>query len=174
MKRIFTLIMIAGVVYLSSCGNGANDKIAVIPAPDSTSKGSKFQISFGSETFFLNDYTLNKIPTVSLFASDIYNATDSMWHARIEVTDRTNKQISLILNVDNPIIGDTSVATFYVTKNTSTLSDYSNGENKTYAISVGSYVNITQATYPIKGDLFLTLYYNHDTLQATGNFLIYY
>jgi hypothetical protein len=174
MKRFFTFIILAGIIYLSSCGNGANSTVAVLPLPDSTTKGSKFQVSFGSQSFLINDYNVNQIPQFVLFASDVYNATDSMWHARIQVTDRTNKNISMNLNLDNPIISGTSTGSFFVTKNTSTFTDYSNGDNKVYTVAIGSSVDITQSSYPIEGILYLTLYHNHDTINATGNFHIYY
>src|SRR5206468_4742002 len=76
MKHILTLLLVSGVIYLSSCGNGANDPIPVLPKADSASYGSYLSIWFQSDTFFIRDLTLNGIPAVTIHSSATYNATD--------------------------------------------------------------------------------------------------
>jgi hypothetical protein len=175
MKNIFVLLLICGIVGLSSCGNGGNSPTPVIAGPDSTSKGGNLEITFvndsgTTEHFNIIDYVKSNVAIYSLYASAIYSATDSLYHLKVQVVDYKMKQIGLYLELTNT----TATGLYYVRTNSSTFTDYSRGQNLTYGISVGSTVNITQASYPIEGSFNLGMYHNHDVIPATGSFKIYY
>ncbi len=178
MKNIFTLLVCFGIIYLSSCSKNNSSTIVVAPEADSISKGGFVQISFNAapapgtpESFYFNDYKKGGWAIYSLYATDIYNATDSFWHVHVQLADQKSKQLSFTYDG----IGLAAAGTFVANTNTSTLIDYSTGTNLTYAISKdNSYVSITQATYPIQGTFNFTLYNNFYTTIASGNFKIYY
>ncbi len=175
MKRIVTFLMLTGIIYLSSCGNGNNDSLPVVPVADTMSKGGFIQLSYVNDSglissFSINDVTIRNVAYYSLFASDIYNATDSLWHCKIQLTDLKMQQLAFTVN----LINTSSTGTFTVTTNNSGFIDYTHGENITYSIYAGSTVEITQSSYPIQGNFNLILYKNHVTYPATGSFKIYY
>jgi hypothetical protein len=170
MKNILTLLLVSGVIYLSSCGNGANDPVPVVPIADSTTTGSYFSIWFQSDTFFIRDVSLNGIPAVTLRSSAIYNATDSMWECRVKLNDVGHTRINLDITATNT----SPTGSYTVKDNSSTLTDFSHGENKTYSIGIGSVINLSQSSYPIIGQMSLTLYYNHTTTYANDTFKIYH
>ncbi|MCD6013696.1 MAG: hypothetical protein K0Q79_3558 [Flavipsychrobacter sp.] len=175
MKRIFALLLISGIVYLSSCGDGGNDPLPPVVKPDSTSKGDTFIVNYASlsgtpRNFLIVDYVKNNSPYYEMYASVIYNATDSLWHCRIQLIDNKMKKLSLKLALTNT----SPTGTFTIPDNTSTFIDYTEGSNATYEVSMsGSSVNITHATYPIQGTYTLTLYRNFKTYTAYGQFKIF-
>lgn len=168
MKHIFTIFLISSVIYLSSCGNGANDPLPKTAVADSFSDGSYLSIWFLSDTFYIHDLTLNGVATVAMHASDIYNANDSMWQCHVQLIDAPRNQMALNVTA----YGSSSTGIFTVTDNSSTLTDYSHGENKTYSIGIGSVISITSNQYPIKGTMNLTLNYNYTTTYANDSFKI--
>jgi hypothetical protein len=177
MKSIVTIILLlAGILCLSSCSNKDTKTINYthVPSADSVSKGSTLTIALGTiDTFTLTDLTVTATPIEFLYASDIFNVNDSFWMATILVTDYRLKQIALNLNATNTNPNHIDTGYYYVTTNNSTLTDYSKGENKTYTVTIGSWLHITRSYSPVIGTMSLNLYYNHATITATGNFSIY-
>lgn len=171
MRRIFTVVMLAGLCYLSAC---SEDGTSVTPMStnDTVSKGGYMQIAFGTKSFLLEDLVVNNSPVHTLYASLLSSPPDNYFTARIIAKDEKSKTVTLNLTLKNSSTVPTGV--YQVVENNSTLSDYSSGQNRNYAISVGSYIDITSSSYPIKGTLHLNLYYNHQTIPATGDFKIYY
>jgi hypothetical protein len=178
MKNIFTVILALCILYLSSCYNssgGNNSTLIPTPVVDSQSKGGNIQVTFindssVTENFFINDYTLNGKPGYSLYATVVYNHTDSLWHLNLQAIDQKTSRVALIFNgTDTAASG-----TFTNTANTSTFTDYTNGHTITYSILVGSTVNITQSSYPIQGTFAFNLSHNYFTTLATGSFIVYY
>lgn len=175
MKRLFTLLLISGIIYLSSCGDGGNDKLPAIVQPDSLSKGDSLFFNYASasgsaKSFVINDYSINNSPYYEMYASVTYNKTDSLWHCKLQLIDNKLKRFALKLSLVSP----TQTGTFTFPDNSSTFIDYTEGDNTTYEVAqAGSSVNITQATYPIRGDISLVLYRNFKTMNGYGNFKIY-
>ena len=168
MKNIFTLLLLSGVFYLSSCGNGANDPIPYVPPADTIKNGSYFSAWFLNDQFFIWDLKVNNVPVYNLHSSVIYNSTDSLWECRVFCTDFTKKQ----MDISFMAVGTSPTGTYTVVDNKSTLTDYSHGENKTYSIGIGSVVTLSQSSYPVKGLMNLTLNYNHNTVYANDTFKI--
>src|SRR6185295_8391453 len=99
--------------------------------------------SFGSRSFMIYDLVVRNSPVHTLGAS--INATDqndTLWIAQIQLEDHLYKTISMNMtgynNTSNAAIG-----TYVIRDNSSTLSDYSDGQNRIYSISIGSTFNIT-------------------------------
>lgn len=178
MKNIFTLIMVLGILHLSSCysvSGGNNNTVIPTPVVDSQSKGGNIQVTFindssVTENFFINDYTLNGKPGYSIYATVAYNHTDSLWHLNIQAIDQEVSRIAMIFNGTST----TATGTYTNTSNTSTLTDYTNGHVVTYSILVGSTVTITQSSYPVQGTFGFNLSHNYFTTQATGSFNVYF
>jgi hypothetical protein len=178
MKSIFTSLTCCFIVLISSCSKDSGSGIAAPDVADSISKGGFVQVSFYAaptpgtpESFYFNDYTKGGWAVYSLYATTTYNASDSMWHLHLQLTDQKSKQLSF--SYDG--IGVAAVGTYVAKTNTSTLTDFSTGTNYTYAISRdNSTVNVTQATYPMQGTINFTLYKNSYTTNATGSFTIYH
>lgn len=176
MKNILTLLVISAVIFLASCGNGGNDSnIHTTPIPDSSSKGGFIAISFTNDSsvtegFNIYDLMKNNWAVYALYASVVYNHTDSLWHCSVQLADQKSQQLGIIFNGT----GASSIGDYFVTTNTCTVIDYSHGQNTTYTIAPGSSVNITQASFPIEGTINFVLYRNHFSTTATGNFKIYY
>ena len=182
MKNIISLFLVSGIIYLSSCSNGGNDSIAVTPAPDSTSKGSSFFISIpyrndlGAsviENDSIYDYIKNNVVVYALFANAAYNASDSLWHLKLQVLDQKIQKMELNITA----INTAATGNYTITTNNSTVSFYKKGKNydyTTYSVLTGSTVNITQSSYPVQGTMDLHLCNNHDTIPATGSFKIFY
>jgi hypothetical protein len=180
MKHNFTLILFAALVGLASCGSGGEKitNILALPVADSVSKGSEFQITFNntgtdSETFNMYDLTENNSPVHAMSATVIMNPQDSFWTANIEVTDYLAKQVSLNLNV----VRDStfSYGVYNVIANNSTLTDYSLGQNRVYAVTTGSTVTLTLVSPSvITGTFNFNLLYNYQFNTATGSFTIYH
>lgn len=174
MKNFFTsLLLLSGVLYLSSCSNkvdGTTNSL-IIPPEDSVTVNSTIILYYNNDTFVIHDLTVKNLPIESFFASDPYNPTDSIWTTTIVLTDYLKKQISLNLTANRD--SSSALGIYYVTTNSSTLTDYTNGENRVYSIMEGSYLTITASNYPITGTMALTLRYNNDTIPATGTFSIY-
>ncbi len=175
MKRILALLLLSGIVYLSSCGDGGNDPLPTVVKPDSTSKGDTMVINYtgmfsGSKNFTILDYVKNNSPYYEMYASVVYNKTDSLWHCKLQLIDNKLKKCAMKLS----LVGPTQTGTFSIPDNTSTFIDYTDGTNTTYEISqTGSNVNIIQATYPIRGTFNLILYRNYNTYNANGSFKIF-
>ncbi len=174
MRKIFALLLLAGTVYLSSCGNGGNDKLPIVPAADSTSNGDSLQFTFTNdkfvnESFLIVDYTLHNVPVYQIFASNIYSYSDSMWHLKLQLIDQKSQQMSLYIT----LTGASQTGSFYVTDNTSSFVNYVHGDNATYLIAPGSSAYLTQGAYPIRGTMNLSLYRNHKTNPATGTFKVF-
>lgn len=175
MKRFATLLLLSGLVYLSSCGDGSNTPLPVAPSADTVSKGSLVQFTYTNDSglissFSINDLTIHNVAYYTLTATDVYNATDSLWHLKVEVADLKRMQIAFMVE----LVNTSSTGIFTVNNNNSSFIDYTHGENNIYSVYAGSSIDITQSSYPIKGTMSLTLYKNHVTSTATGNFVIYY
>ncbi len=172
MKKIFMVLLLPVVLYLSSC----KDKYTIpVPTPgDTTTNNSFMTVMYGNDTFAIKDLKVNNSPFYALYARihRNYNFTDSSWQARLEVWDYKYQKISLNMDLVNTTPIDTG--DYYITMNTSTLTDYSDGQDKIYRIGLGSVVHISSAEYPITGYMNLNLYYNHAVTQATGNFKIFF
>ena len=171
MKNFFPLLLLLGALYLSSCSNGANDPLPKAVPADSTTTGSYITTWFKGDAFDIQDLALNGVAKIQLNASDIYDPTDSVWVCRIQVIDAFKNQMEMNLTAKGP----SATGAFTVTDNSSTLTDFTNGQNLVYSIAIGSVVNVTQSFYPIKGNLNLTLYYNHTTTfttPATDSFMM--
>jgi len=166
MKNIFTLLLVSGVLFLASCGNGANTPLPVLPVADTTTYGSYLWFTYANDTFSMHDYALNGIPVIAMHDTITYNTTDSMWECKILVTDARTQQMAM--NITAESASDTGA--YIVNSNSSTFTDYSEGANKTYSIAIGSVVEITHYTYPITGKMSLGLYYNHNTIYAIDSF----
>src|SRR4051794_7350872 len=100
MKRFYTLILIVGLAYLSSCSNNSNT--VVTPKADSASNGSYISIDLHPDTvhaFLLYDYTLNKTPVYAIYGSKsvVYNLTDTEYVMKIQLTDYKSSKIALNL-----------------------------------------------------------------------------
>lgn len=175
MKRIFALLLLAGVVYLSSCGDGANDKLPAVIKPDSTSKGDTLIFNYTNaagttKNFLLIDYVINNSPHYEMYSSIVYSKSDSLWHLKIQLIDNKLKNMALNLN----LVGPTQTGTYIFPNNSSTFINYSDKANTTYEVSnFGSTVDIIQATYPIRGTFALKLYRNFNVFHGTGSFKIY-
>jgi|GEM_PF-4680251 len=166
MRNIVTLLLVSGIVFICSCGNGANAPIPIVPPADSSSNGSYLNIWFQADHFIMKDLSLNGVSSIQVHATDIFNATDTFWEFHMQVVDQPKNQMELNLTAR----GNSPTGAFTVVDNSSTLTDYSHGENKVYAIAIGSVVTVTQNNYPIKGNMNLTLYYNHATTYANDSF----
>ena len=175
MRSIFTALLFAGIICLSSCStkDDASANVLVVPSSDSVTKNSDIKIVFSNtDSVEVHDLVVKNLPIETLFASNTYNPADSTNITRIVLTDNTSKLISLNLTVNNTSMTPLGT-TYYVTSNSSTLTDFRAGENKTYAIGSGSNVIVTQAIYPISGTMSLNLHYNMTTIFVTGTFSIY-
>ena len=178
MGRIATLLLLTGVLYLSSCtNNSTNTNLNIVPSVDSVSKGSYVNVTFTPgfpKYFYLNDLIVSNSPVISESAIINNIAPDSFWSFALVLTDHKAKTISINLSAYNGTT--TLIDTFYyVNTNGSTLTDYSGGANQTYSISIGSWVYITHSdpSY-MTGKLHLNLYYDHDTTLAYGDFKIFH
>jgi hypothetical protein len=174
MRKIFALLLLAGTIYLSSCGNGGNDKLPIPAAADSTSQGDSLQFTFTNdnfvtESFLITDYSLHNVPVYQIFGSNIYSYSDSMWHLKLHLIDQKLQQMSLYIT----LTGTSQTGSFSVTDNTSSFVDYTHGDNATYLVSPGSSVYVLQGAYPIRGTLNLNLYRNHKTYPAFGTFRVF-
>ncbi len=165
MKNFFPLLLIIGVLFFSSCGNGSNDPLPVVSPADSSTTGSYVTTWFDGEGFVMKDLALNGVSKIQLHASDVYDATDSLWICKIELIDAFKNQLEMNLTA----YGSSATGTFTVNDNSSTLTDYTNGKNQVYSVAQGSLINVTQSSYPIKGSLSLTLYYNHTTTYSSSS-----
>jgi hypothetical protein len=178
MKSFFTIALIAGIVYLSSCNN-KTDNLTPVPM-DSVSKGSYLQLSFGSKNFNIVDLSVNNSPVYTIVASTIAtDQYDTLWDANLVETDHKSTQMSLSMRAFHDSVGITHDSSgrgvYHVLDNNSTLTDHSTGQNRVYTILPGSTMTV-QATgnYYIQGYLNLRLKYNYDTsLTASGNFKYY-
>jgi len=180
MRNIFTFLLLAGVIYFSSCNSGGNSTtkaLQVFPSTDTVTKGSYIQLSWTNlsgvtESYYITDLSVNNSPLYEIGSTVTENA-DSTWASKIILKDFTKKQIALNLSMENPTL--TNSGTYSVLNNSSTLTDYSLGQNKTYSISQGSYAlyNTVGGTF-IQGTLNLNLVYNFQSVNATGSFLIYF
>jgi len=176
MKNFFTILVIPCVLFLLSCGNGGNNPpLTVLPSTDSVSKGDSLLFTYnnignGTENFSINDYSLNNSPYYSMYATITYNATDSLWHLKLQLIDHKMKQMALNLTM----VGATQLGNYSIPNNSSTFTDYTLGQNTTFQVAMlGSSVNITQASYPIEGTLNLSLSYNYSLYDAFGNFKVF-
>lgn len=176
MKSLSAILIFAGAISLSACSNKDNaaTNVITVPSVDSVTKGSHIKMFLSAtDSLYLTDLAVKTLPVETLTASDFYNPTDSTYSLRILVNDSKMKTVALNLSAKNSGM-DPLATTYYVTSNSSTFTDYRTGENKTYAVQVGSYVTITQATNPIQGSMNLTLRYNMDSSKVlTGTFYIY-
>lgn len=183
MKRIFALLLSVGMVYLSSCNNDTQDtNLLVVPAKDSVSKGSYFQIAFNdlqrpndsTHAFLINDLILNNKAVYTLQASMVCRPPDSLFAISILITDHSSKQMAMKLYLEDST--KTMLGNYYLVNNQSTFTDYSRGENKNFAIALkGSVVNIThEASDCMTGTFTLQLYYDKQTTPATGSFKIFH
>lgn len=169
MKSSFILLMMAGLIYFSSCNN-KNDNLNAPPV-DSVSKGSYLQLQFDTKSFYFNDLILNSTPVYGLSAGTVStDQFDTSFIGSILLKDFTSKQMALDLSG----VHDSATGVFVVKNNASTLTDYSSGQNRKYSIGVGSVFKITvSGTYYTEGTMSLQLRYNYDTTRATGSFKIY-
>lgn len=172
MRKIFMVLLLPVVLYLSSCKD--NYTIPVPTPGDTTTNKSYMNVMFGNDTFAIKDLKVNNSPFYALYArvNRNYSFTDSSWQARLEVWDYKYQKISLNMDLVNTTPIDTG--DYFITTNTSTLTDYSDGEDKIYRIGLGSVVHISSVEYPITGYMNLNLYYNHAVTQATGDFKIFF
>jgi hypothetical protein len=177
MGRIATLLLLTGVLYLSSCSNNnTTTSLYVVPSVDSVTKGSYVNVTFTSlpKHFYLNDMIVSNSPVISETAVINNIAPDSLWSLALIITDHKAKTISINLSAFDSTT--TLVDTFYyVMGNGSTLTDFSGGTNLTYSISIGSWIYVTHSdpSY-MTGKLHLNLYYDHDTTLAYGDFKIFH
>jgi hypothetical protein len=178
MKRIFALLLVSGIVYLTSCKDSANPNLLVTPAQDSISKGSYFKINYSSspgvsDSFNISDLILNNQVVISMTANTNLVLPDSFYSAKILITDHRSQKMSLSLYVfDSTTYRDTL---YYRIDNSSTFTDYSKGENKNYSVATGSYVKISHdGADCVTGTFMLNLYYNHLVSPATGSFKIFH
>ncbi len=175
MKQIFTLLLLSGVIYLSSCGEGTNDRLPAVIRPDSTSKGDTLIFNYTNtagtaKSFLIIDYVINNSPYYEMYSSIVYSKSDSLWHLKFQLIDNKLKKMALNLN----LVGQNQTGTFYFPNNSSTFIDYSDEENTTYEVSnISSTVEIIQGTYPIRGTFALKLYRNFNVYNATGWFKVY-
>jgi hypothetical protein len=174
MRKIFALLLLTGIFYLSSCGNGGNDKLPVPVAADSTSNGDSVQLAytndnFVAENFLIVDYTLHNVPVYQIFGSNIYSYSDSMWHLKLQLIDQKLQQMALYIT----LTGTAQTGDFYVTDNSGSLVNYVHGDNATYMVSPGSVANVSSGAYPLRGTLNLTLYRNHKMYPAVGTFKVF-
>ena len=100
MKNICTLLLLSVVIYCSSCGNGANDGVKVLPVEDSSSKGGFFHViytndSFQTKDFYVNDYKKGGWAVYTLFASVVYNHTDSLYHLEMQLIDQKMTRVAV-------------------------------------------------------------------------------
>jgi hypothetical protein len=170
MKYLLSALLICSVAYLSSCNSKDDSAKMLYPvAGDTTTNGSTASMSYNTSSFNLYALSVNNSPLVAMSAS-IKAATDTTYNAQIVITDYTKTQFGLNLSCLN----SSSSGTFYVVDNSSTFTDYTNAQNVTYQVAIGSTVTITQSSYPITGTYNLNLYRNHTAYTATGGFSIYY
>ena len=175
-------MLIAGLVYLSSCNNkSANTNLLITPTMDSVSKGSYFIISYADkqhptdtvEKFALNDLILNNQAVISMTTTTVCRPPDSLYYATVQITDYKYKKIALNLSVFDSSRHDTGY--YKVVNNNSTFTDYSRGENKNFSIGLGSYIHVTHnGSDCMTGTFSFDLYYNHTTTNATGSFKIFH
>lgn len=175
MRAIFTALMLTCVCYLSSCSSNDNNNTVTLPtAADSTTNTSYMQLSFAGKTFTVRDLKVRHQPIHSLFADVMASdVNDTLFIGQLQLTDHESK----ILNVNMTIYNNSSmssVGTYYVTTNTSTVTDFTEGANKTYAVGVGSTVEITNTSISVDGTMNLDLYFNYNHYPATGTFTIYH
>ena len=174
MKSVLTILLIACTFYLSSCTtNSSSSNLTVLPKADSVMNNGFLQISFNGESFLINNLTVLNSPVYTSTSSILpTNITDTLWIGQFQMSDHKATQVSLNLTGYNDVSG-AAIGTYFVTTNTSTLTDYSQGQNRVYAVSIGSSINVTNVlndtTY---GTLSLNLYYNNNTYPATGSFKI--
>ena len=175
MKSILTLLLIAGTFYLSSCNKNDTPVTnpVIIPKADSVTKGGYLQFSYNGENFTINDLVVQQQVVYSLFANTMASdVSDTLYISQIQMTDHQSKTISLNLTTYN----NTSlspIGTYLVRTNDCTFTDFTNGENRVFAVSIGSVVNLTNTGYTTEGTLQLNLYYNRTSYPATGSFKIY-
>jgi hypothetical protein len=179
MKKLVTLMLLAAIYGLASCGNGGTKitNILTVPVGDSVSKGSDVQITFNnngtdSESFYITDLTVNNAPIYVLTANTVMNTNDSFWTAKLEIVDFTTKMIALNLTVYRD--SSSPIGNYWVSTNNSTMTDYSMGQNRIYQIGPGSVMNIVEAgTLFETGTFNLNLIYNYQITQAYGSFKIF-
>ena len=175
MKHILTILFIAGAFYWSSCTKNDTPINApvILPKADSVSVGDSLQLSFAGKSFTITDLTVINSPVYSLFGkTQAFDQYDTLWIAQIQMTDHQSKTISLNLTAYNNTSG-TSTGTYLVRDNTCTVTDFSEGQNKNYAVAIGSSISITDTFKTLRGILSLNLYYDHNYYPATGSFKIY-
>jgi len=173
MKSTFILAILCGIIALSSCSNGGNTPVPIPARADTVSKGDSLQFSFSTDTprtFNISDLVIRQSPVYAMTGSVYYNGTDSLFHVKIQVIDYKMQQMALYLEAANNAL----TGLFTVVKNSSTFTDYTRGQNLTYSVALGSTVNVTSASYPIRGSFNLYIYHNHDSIPASGTFKIYY
>jgi len=94
MKRILTLVLMAGAFYFSSC---TKDEVpvtnpVVIPKTDSTTKGGFLQISFAGKMFYFNDLNVKGVPVYSLYANTMsFDHNDTLFISQIQMTDHESQ-----------------------------------------------------------------------------------
>jgi hypothetical protein len=176
---LIAMLLFTGVTYLSSCSykvDGTTNSLIVPPA-DSVSINSNVVTYYNNDTFNIHDLTVKNLPIESISASNTYNPADSIWATTIVLTDYTKTEISLNLTAYRDSANPVGI--YVVNTNSSTFTDFSTGQNRTYSVMEwqpttmkGSSITLTQ-THPITGTFSLLLLYNNDTIPATGTFLIY-
>jgi len=172
MRTIFAALFVISALYLSSCKDKDTNLFAV-PKQDTTSNMGFMNLSFAGKTFHVVHMTADNSPIHSLIAlTKSFDKQDTLWIGQIQVTDHKQKMISMDLTVYNASSG-AAVGTYVVRTNNCTVTDFSEGKNRVYAVGAGSYVDITAAGFTTTGTLNLNLYYNKESYNATGNFTIY-
>src|ERR1041385_1818607 len=126
MKKILALALICGIIALSSCGNGGNTPVATPALPDSSSKGDTLQIMFANDTMTIVDQVKYNVPVYALYAAATINPTDSLYHLKMQVIDYKMKQMALYIEATN----NSPTGIYTIARNSSTFTDYSQGQNR--------------------------------------------
>ncbi len=173
MKSIITVLLLSCLFGLSSCSeDSGTTNLVTVPVEDTITKGSYLQIAFLDKSFYISDISVNNSPIYEMFANSLFNDRDSIWSSKLVLTDYRNQKMALYLNTKTN--NANNIGKYFVQDNTSTLTDFSGGENKNYAITTGSHIEITTyASQYLEGSLYLNLRYNYAYYVATGHFKIF-
>ena len=179
MKRIAVASLIACSVALglSSCTKTSTPvtNLPVVPSSDSVSNGSYLQIYFGSKSFYVKDLAVAKSVVHSLYiktaASD---ASNMKFIGQMQVTDHLRKMVSINITATNDTsLSGTGIGQYTLVTNTSTLTDYSDGENKTYSIMIpDSYFTVDSIGLYYEGSFYFNMNYNNQGVGAYGTYKI--